>query len=73
MQAVRATKQVKTVTHKWKKGDTWQKLAKSNLGSSKNWKNVRKANLSVVKKAKKKHPKKKEKLALVGYKVVIKA
>lgn len=72
VQATRTTKQVKTVTHKWKKGDTWQKLAKSNLGSSKNWKSVRKANLSVIKKAKKKHPKKKEKLALVGYKVVIK-
>ena len=69
----RQTKQAKTVTHKWKKGDTWQKLTKSKLGFSKKWKDVRKKNLTVIKKAKKKYPKKKEKEALIGYKVVIKA
>lgn len=60
----------KTVT--WKKGDTWQKVTKKVLGSSKTYKTQKKNNKSVISKAKKKHPKKKEKDALVGYKVVIK-
>ena len=66
-------------TVKWKKGDTWQKITKSVLGSSKTWKTQQKNNKSVVTKAKKaykkKHPKVKtikEATALIGYKVVIK-
>ena len=68
---VKSTK--KNVTHKWKKGDTWQKVTKKYLGSSKDWKKVKKNNKSVIKKAKKKNKGKKEKVALIGYKVVIKA
>ena len=59
----------KTVT--WKKGDTWQKVTKKALGSSVTWKTQKAKNKAVIKKAKKKHPKEKEKNALVGYKVVI--
>lgn len=68
----RPKKDVEEKTVKWKKGDTWQKLTKKALGSSKNWKKVRKNNTSVIKKAMKKTGKK-EKVALIGYKVVIKA
>ena len=68
----RVTKPADTGAYKWRKGDTWQKVCKKKLGTSKNWKKVRKNNLAVIKKAKKKYPKKKEVLALVGYKVVIK-
>ncbi len=69
----RHTKAASSKVHTWKKGDTWQKLTKKTLGSSKTWKSVRKRNLDVIKKAKKKYPKKKESDALIGYKVVIKA
>lgn len=69
----RHTKTASSTVHTWKKGDTWQKLTKKTLGSSKEWKSVRKRNLDVIKKAKKKYPKKKEADALTGYKVVIKA
>lgn len=68
----RANKGVSTKTVTWKKGDTWQKVTKKVLGSSKTYKKQKKNNKAVIKKAKKKHPKKKEALALVGYKVVIK-
>ena len=67
----RITMTAVTGAYKWKKGDTWPKVCKKKLGTSKNWKKVRKSNLAVIKKAKKKYPKKKEILALVGYKVVI--
>lgn len=60
-------------SYKWKKGDTWPKVTKMKLGSSKKWKAVRKKNFAVIKKARRKHPKKKEKQALIGYKVVVKA
>lgn len=70
-------KDTKSVT--WKKGDTWHKVTKSVLGSSKSWKTQKKSNKAVISKAKKaykkKHPKVKtvkENVALVGYKVVIK-
>lgn len=70
----------KNISYTWKKGDTWQKVAKAKLGSSAKWKTLRKQNKSVVEKAKKaykkKHPKVKnidEKKALIGYKVVIKS
>lgn len=62
----------KEVSHTWKKGDTWSKVVKKHLGSSSTWKKVRKSNLTVIRKAKRKHPKAKEAVALVGYKVVIK-
>lgn len=68
----RPKKEVEEESRTWKKGDTWQKLTKSVMGSSKNWKKVRKNNNSVIKKAMKKTGKK-EKTALIGYKVVIKA
>lgn len=62
----------KTITYKWKKGDTWPKVCKKKLGSSKDWKKIRKKNLSVITKAKKKHKGKKETVALIGSKVVLK-
>ena len=68
----RASKTVKSQTYKWKKGDTWHKVAKKKTGTSANYKAIRKQNKTVIKKAKKKYPKKKEKDALIGYKVVIK-
>ncbi len=69
----RVNKGASNKSHTWKKGDTWQKVTKKALGSSDKWKAVRKNNKSVRNKALKKHPKKKEKDALVGYKVVVKA
>ena len=68
----RVTKEVKTTSRKWKKGDTWQKVTKAVLGSSSTWKTQQKNNKSVISKAKKKYPKKKENDALIGYTVVIK-
>ena len=62
----------KANSYKWKKNDTWQSVTKKQLGSSKNWKKVKKKNAAVIKKAKKKNPGKREKDALVGYKVVLK-
>lgn len=72
-EGTRVVKTVSDKTHKWKKGDTWQKVTKKYLGSSKKWKTVRKNNTSVINKAKKKNKGKKENVALIGYKVVIKA
>ena len=68
----RTSKTVKSQSYKWKKGDTWHKVAKKKTGTSANYKAIRKQNKAVIKKAKKKYPKKKEKDALIGYKVVIK-
>lgn len=68
----RPIKESETKAVEWKKGDTWQKLTKTVIGSSKEWKKVRKNNSLVIKKAMKKTGKK-EKIALIGYKVVIKA
>lgn len=68
----RNSKEAKTGSYTWKKGDTWQSVTKTKLGSSKTWKTQRKNNKSVIDKAMKKHPKKKEKVALIGYKVTIK-
>jgi hypothetical protein len=70
--AAGTTKAKSETSYKWKSGDTWPKVCKKKLGTSKNYKKIRKNNMSVIKKAKKKHPKKKETVALVGYKVVIK-
>ena len=57
----RVTKSETSSSHTWKKGDTWQKVTKAKLGSSAKWKKVKQNNKAVIKKAKKKHPKKKEK------------
>lgn len=70
--AKRISTKKKWATHTWKKGDTWPKVVKKYLGSSKTWKTVRKNNIAVVKKAKRKNFKKKETVALIGYKVVVK-
>lgn len=70
--AGRANKGAKATTVKWKKGDTWQKVTKAVLGDSKTWKTQQKNNKAVITKAKKKNKGKKEAVALIGYKVVIK-
>lgn len=67
----RVTKTLQTGVYVWKKGDTWQKVTKKCLGSSETWKITKQRNATVIKKAKKKHPKKKENAALIGYKVVV--
>ena len=68
----RASKTVKSEKYKWKKGDTWHKVAKKKTGTSANYKALKKQNKDVIKKAMKKYPAMKEKDALVGSKVVIK-
>ena len=70
--AKRISTKSKVTTYTWKKGDTWSKVVKKCLGSSSTWKTVRKNNATTIHKAKKKHPKAKETVALIGYKVVIK-
>lgn len=72
MASKRMSTKKKEVSYTWKKGDTWSKVVKKHLGSSSTWKQVRKSNMPVINKAKRKHPKAKEAAALVGYKVVIK-
>ena len=74
----RITTRKKATTYTWKKGDTWSKVCKKYLGSSKTWKTVKASNKTVINKAvktyKKKHKKikkVKEETALIGYKVVI--
>ena len=74
-----------TIIYTWKKGDTWAKVCKKILGSSEDWKDQRKSNISIVNTAKKaakaalkKQKKKKKKTvkentALIGYMVVLKA
>jgi hypothetical protein len=70
-----------SVSYVWKKGDTWKKVCKKQLGTNEASvvKNNRKANKSVINKAikayKKKNPKVKkvkENTALIGCKVVLK-
>jgi len=77
--AKRPTKKVTSHMYKWKKGDTWKKVAKKETGKSDNWKKLRKANIKRIDKAameyKKKHPrvkKVKETTVLIGVKVLIK-
>ena len=77
--AKRPTKKVVSHMYKWKKGDTWKKVAKKETGKSDNWKNLRKANRKRIDKAAmeyhKKHPKVKkikETTSLIGVKVLIK-
>lgn len=75
----RVSKTVKSHSYKWKKGDTWNKVAKKETGTSANGKALKKLNKKVINTAKKeyrkKHPKAKtikESVALIGKKVVIK-
>lgn len=77
--AKRPTKKVTSHMYKWKKGDTWKKVAKKETGKSDNWKKLRKANIKRIDKAAmeytKKHPrvkKVKEATVLIGVKVLIK-
>ena len=77
--AKRPTKKVTSHMYKWKKGDTWKKVAKKETGKSDNWKDLRKANRKRIDKAAmeyhKKHPKVKklkETTVLIGVKVLIK-
>jgi Ni/Co efflux regulator RcnB len=76
--AKRPTKKVVSHMYKWKKGDTWKKVAKKETGDSKNYSKLKKANKSRINKAikayKKKHNVKtvKETTALIGVKVLIK-
>lgn len=74
----RISKTVKDKSYVWKKGDTWGSVAKKQTGNSSNAQNLKKINASVIKKAKKQYEKKHKKtakatVALVGYKVVIRA
>ena len=76
--AKRPTKEVKSHLYKWKKGDTWKKVAKKETGKSSNYAKLKKANKSRINKAikayKKKHNVKsvKETTALIGTQVLIK-
>ena len=75
----RISKNIKSHSYQWKKGDTWNKVAKKETGSSANGKALKKLNKKVINAAKKeyrkRHPKIKiikEDVALIGKKVVIK-
>ena len=75
----RVTTKTRQSSYIWKKGDTWPKVCKKILGTSNNWKVIRKQNATVISKAKKiykkKYPKAKsvsETVALIGSRVVIK-
>lgn len=82
----RSSKESKKKMYKWKKGDTWSKVCKKQLGSSKGWQKVRskKFNKKLIdksilelKKANKKLPASKRKKvtesnALIGKKVLLK-
>lgn len=75
----RVSKTVKSHSYKWKKGDTWNKVAKKETGTSANGKALKKLNKKVINAAKKEyrkeHPKVKTvkgNVALIGKKVVIK-
>lgn len=77
--AKRPTKKVVSHMYKWKKGDTWKKVAKKEMGDTEKWKSLKKTNQKradeAVKKYKKAHPNEKtikDEVALVGEKVLIK-
>lgn len=77
--AKRPTKKVTSHMYKWKKGDTWKKVAKKETGKTENWKKLKSTNKSRISKAikayKKKHPsakKIKDTTALIGTKILIK-
>jgi nucleoid-associated protein YgaU len=68
---VRTSKDKVPVTYLWRSGDTWPKVTKAVLGDSAGWEAQKSANKKIIKAAKKANKKKKEEVALVGYKVVI--
>lgn len=68
----RPIKSIKPVEVSWKIGDTWQSLSKKIYGSSEYWQSIRLNNIDVVTKATMDFPNRREEVALVGYKVVIK-
>jgi hypothetical protein len=77
--AGRPVKKVTSHLYKWKKGDTWKKVAKKEMGDTEKWKSLKKTNQKradeAVKKYKKAHPNEKtikDEVALVGEKVLIK-
>lgn len=76
---LREAKAVKSCKYVWKKGDTWQKVAKKKTGTSANWKALKKQNKKLINKVslayRKKHPnvaKIPVNTLLIGKKVVIK-
>jgi len=69
--ATRTEKDALKQTYTWKKGDSWKKVCKKLLGSATYAEDNKKRNKKVIEKAKKKHPKKKANVALIGYEVVI--
>ena len=76
--AKRPTKEVIAHLYKWKKGDTWKKVAKKETGKASNWKRLIKINKKKIDKAAadyhKKHPKasKIPNSAFIGVKFLIK-
>lgn len=76
--AKRPTKEVKSHLYKWKKDDTWKKVAKKETGDSGNASKLEKANKDRINKAVKNYQKKnnvksvKDEVALVGTDVLIK-
>ena len=77
--AKRPTKAVQSHLYKWKKGDTWKKVAKKETGKTDNWSKLKKNNQKTTDKAvmayKKKHPsekKIKDEVALIGVNILIK-
>jgi len=77
--ASRPVKKVTSHLYKWKKGDTWKKVAKKEMGDTEKWKSLKQTNKKriddAVKKYKKEHPNEKtikDETALIGEKVLIK-
>jgi len=77
--AGRPVKKVTSHLYKWKKGDTWKKVAKKEMGDTEKWKSLKETNKKrtddAVKKYKKAHPNEKtikDEVALIGEKVLIK-
>ena len=77
--ASRPVKKVTSHLYKWKKGDTWKKVAKKEMGDTDKWKSLKQTNKKrideAVKKYKKEHPSAKtikDETALIGEKVLIK-
>ncbi len=76
---LREAKAVKSCRYTWRKGDTWQKVAKKKTGSSSNWKAIKKQNKKLINKVSMKYRKAHPNAAkipintlLAGKKVVIK-
>ena len=76
---LREARPVKSCKYVWKKGDTWQKVAKKKTGSSSNWKALKKQNRKLINKVSLKYRKQHPNVAkipvnalLIGKKVVVK-